>query len=146
LQVLLVDDDHNDRAIFGLAADRTDLDLWLQTASGAQQAMDYLEGHGTYADRAMHPIPDLLLLDLKMPGMDGFEFLTWLRASSKFAALPVVIFSGSENKHERERAMKLGANHVVTKPFDFDHWKAVVREVWEFGTNLKAGVPLPAKG
>src|SRR5208282_3260965 len=88
LQVLLVDDDHNDRAIFGLAAERTDLDLWLQTASSAQQAMEYLEGGGVYADREMHPLPDLLLLDLKMPGMDGFEFLAWLRALPRFSGLP----------------------------------------------------------
>jgi len=146
LQVLLVDDDHNDRAIFGLAAERTDLDLWLQTASSAQQAMEYLEGGGVYADREMHPLPDLLLLDLKMPGMDGFEFLAWLRALPRFSGLPVIIFSGSEDKHERERAMKLGADHALIKPFGFEEWKTVVREVWEFGTNPKARMALKAEG
>ena len=134
LQVLLVDDDHNDRAIFGLAADRTDLDLWVQTAAGAPQAIAYLEGEGTYADRTLHPLPELLLLDLMMPGMDGFEFLAWLKASPRFRELPVIVLSGSEDKHERERALSLGAARVMLKPFDFEAWKTVVNEVWLFAT------------
>ena len=138
---MLVDDDHNDRAIFGLAADRTEYGLWLQTASSAAQAMEYLMGEGVYADRQLHPLPDVLLLDLKMPVMDGFEFLAWLRASEATAKLPVIVLSGSEDKHDRERALQLGADHALLKPFDFADWKLMVKEVWEWATLAGRGQP-----
>ena len=136
--MLLVDDDHNDRSIFALAADRTDLDLWVQTAADAQQAMDYLQGHGSYADRTLHPIPHLLLLDLKLPGMDGLEFLGWLRADRKYAGVRVVVFSGSEDAHPRERALELGAERVLVKPFRFEDWIAMVRQIWEIGIKTRS--------
>jgi hypothetical protein len=63
LDVLLVDDDRNDLALFGMAVDKADVNIWLQTASGAEQAVEYLEGKDHYSDRAMHPLPDLVLLD-----------------------------------------------------------------------------------
>ena len=77
LDALLVDDDSNDCALFGLAVERTGLNILLQTAPGGEQAIDYLEGRGAYADRSIHPLPDLVVLDLDMrvgarlPGYSG---------------------------------------------------------------------------
>lgn len=121
-------------AFFGMAVDRTDLNIWLQTATDGHRAVDYLTGKDVYADRSLHPLPDVVVLDLKMPRMDGFEFLTWLRASPELGALPVVVFSGSEDKSEREKALALGANLQIAKPFEFEDWKKVVREIWDFAT------------
>ena len=70
LDILLVDDDHNDRALLGIAVDKTDLNIWLQSVTDTQQAIDYLEGRDGYGDRALHPVPDLVLSDLNMPPSD----------------------------------------------------------------------------
>ena len=133
LDVLLVDDDRNDLALFGMAADKADVNIWLQTATGAEQAIEYLEGKGVYGDRTMHPMPDLLLLDLLMPGMDGFAFLAWRKGCAAFSKLPVVILSGLGDQVRIERALALGADGFLPKPADFDGWTALARQVWDLG-------------
>jgi CheY-like chemotaxis protein len=133
LDVLLVDDDRNDLALFGMAADKADVNIWLQTAGGAEQAIEYLEGKGGYQDRTMHPFPDLLLLDLVMPGMDGFAFLAWRKGAPAFAKLPVIVLSGLGDKGRIEQALALGADGYLAKPADFDGWADLARHVWDLG-------------
>ena len=133
LDVLLVDDDRNDLALFGMAADKADVNIWLQTATGAEQAIEYLEGKGGYRDRTMHPMPDLMLLDLVMPGMDGFAFLEWRKGAPAFSRLPVVVLSGLGDKTQLARAMALGADSYLAKPADFDGWTELARQVWDVG-------------
>src|SRR6266851_5924353 len=102
LYILLVDDDHADLAVFGMAVDKTDLDIWLQPLTTGQQAIDYLEAKGVYADRSLHPLPDVVVVDLKMPQVNGFDFLAWRKASLLFASIPVVVLSGSKNPAEAQ--------------------------------------------
>jgi CheY-like chemotaxis protein len=146
LGVLLVDDDRNDLALFGMAADKADVNIWLQTASGAEQAIEYLVGKGGYGDRTMHPLPDLLLLDLLMPGMDGFEFLSWRKASSAFSKLLVVVLTGLDDKIQIERALGLGADGYLAKPVDFDGWTDLARHVWNLGIKHARDGRAPARG
>ena len=134
LDVLLVDDDHNDCALFGIAVDKTDLNLWLQSVPDGQQAIDYLEGRDAYADRSLHPLPDLVVLDLDMRLTGGLDFLDWRRASASFSSLPVVIFSGFAYQGAIETALAMGACTFIAKPFEFEGWKAVVRQIWDRGT------------
>ena len=133
VNVLLVDDDDNHLVLFGLAVGECKCDVRLSTATGGEQAIHYLEGKGIYADRSMHPLPDVLVLDLKMPRMDGFVFLAWRKESPAFSMLPVMIFSGLEDKREIERALALGVSHFLAKPHNFQGYKEVVQAVWEFG-------------
>jgi CheY-like chemotaxis protein len=132
LNILLVDEDHNDCALFGLAVDNTDLNIWLQTVSGGEQAIDYLEARGAYADRSMHPLPALVILDLDMRLTGGLEFLDWRRASPHFSSLPVVLFSGFAFKGAIETALSMGASTFIGKPLEFEGWIAVVRQIWNF--------------
>jgi CheY-like chemotaxis protein len=134
LYILLVDDEHADLALFGMAVDKSDLDIWLRTLTAGQQAIDYLEAKGVYADRSLHPWPDVVVMDLKMPRVNGFDFLAWRKASPLFSAIPVVTLSGSKDPVDAERAAALGANKHMVKPSDFEDWKKVVREIWDFGT------------
>ncbi len=133
LDVLLVDDDPNALALFGVAVDRADLNIWLQTATSAQQAIDYLEGLGKYADRELHPLPDMVLLDLIMPEMSGFDFLTWRQRSPAFSNLPVMVLSGLGDETQIEGALALGADGYFPKPGAFDGWVELVRTVWNLG-------------
>lgn len=78
--------------------------------------MDYLAGKGPYADREQHPIPLVVLLDLNLPMVAGFEVLTWLKEGPDFKELPVVIFSSSSRAADKLRARELGANDYWEKP------------------------------
>ncbi len=132
LDILLVDDDHNDCALFGIAVDKTNLNIWLQSASDGLQAIDYLQGKGNYTDRSFHPIPDLVVLDLDMRLTGGLEFLAW-RRNSPYSSLPVVIFSGFAYKGAIDTALAMGASTYIPKPLEFEAWKAVIRQIWDFG-------------
>jgi CheY-like chemotaxis protein len=132
-----MDDDHNDRALLGMAVDRTDLNIWLQSVTDGQEAIDYLEGRDGYADRSMHPLPDLVLSDLNMRMTGGLEFLVWRRSSRLFSSLPVVILSGSVHERAIDEAMRMGASRFIAKPFAFEDWKAVARQIWEFGVECR---------
>jgi CheY-like chemotaxis protein len=137
LTILLVDDDPNDLALFGIAVEDSVYDIWLHTASDAHQAIERLEGHGSYADRTLHPIPELVLLDIKMPRADAFDFLAWRNHAPNFSSLPVLIFSDSVDKAEVERAMKMGAHSYLPKPFRLQEWHAAIAQVWELGMKLR---------
>jgi CheY-like chemotaxis protein len=130
LHVLLVDDDHTDLALMGLAIERSGHNIWLQTAADAQRAIDYLAGKDIYADRTMHPLPDLILLDLDMPLSGGFDFLDWRKASAVFSSLPVAILSGSAYPGAIQTALSMGAIASFTKPDQFQNWNSLVEQVW----------------
>jgi CheY-like chemotaxis protein len=134
LYILMVEDDHTDLAMFGMAADKIDLDIWLQTATSAQQAIDYLEAKGVYADRSLHPLPDVIVVDSKLPQMKAFDFLDWRKASFIFSSIPVVVLTGSNDSAEAERIAKTGAKKLIVKPTEFEQWKRVVQEIWDFAT------------
>ncbi len=133
LDVLLVDDDPNDLALFGLAVEKADLNIWLQTATSAKQAIEYLEGTGKYADRGLHPVPDMVLLDLIMPEMSGFDFLGWRKRSSVSTKVPVMVLSGLGDERQIEGALTLGADGYFPKPAAFEGWVELVRTVWNLG-------------
>lgn len=133
LNVLLVDEDHSDCALFGLAVEKSDLDIWLQTVSDGGRATDYLEGRGNFADRTLHPLPDLVVLDLDMRLTGGLEFLDWRRDSPEFSGLPVVLFSGFAYKGAIETALEMGASTFIAKPVQLDGWMAVIRQIWDLG-------------
>jgi CheY-like chemotaxis protein len=133
VNVLLVDDDDTHLVLFGIAVRESKCDVRLSTAADGEQAISYLEGNGIYADRSKHPLPDVLVLDLIMPRMDGFAFLAWLKESPAFSMVPVMIFSGLEDKKDIERALALGASHFLLKPHNFQGFKDVVQAVREFG-------------
>ena len=144
LDILLVDDNPIDLAFFGRAVKRTLLNVRLQTLTAGQQAIDCLEAKGDYNDRSKFPWPDLIVLDLKMPEVSGFDFLAWRKASALFLSIPVVIFSGSNEPDDVKRIFELGANKHIVKPTDLEDWESVIQEIWDFGT--QGTVFIRAKG
>ena len=114
--ILYVEDDKNDVFFMEFAFARISAPHPLRVARDGRQGLDYLAGNGQYADRAKHPPPCLVLLDLNLPVRSGFEILRWLRQQPQFQALPVLVFTASSRESDRETALHLGANEFITKP------------------------------
>jgi CheY-like chemotaxis protein len=94
-----------------------------------QQVIEYLNGEGRYADRTRHPVPNLVLLDLKMPRVTGFDVLTWLRGRPDLKDMPVVVLTSSNYPDDLEAARKLGAADYRLKPSNPQHLVQVALEV-----------------
>jgi len=92
-----------------------------------EEAVVYLSGIGKYSNRSEFPLPWLVLLDLKMPRMDGFEVLRWIRQESACKSLTVVVLTSSEQIRDVNRAYSLGANSFMVKPTDFENLVALVQ-------------------
>jgi CheY-like chemotaxis protein len=116
--LLLVDDDINSPLLVTIALRQLHPPPLLCYVPNAIQATEYLLGRGAFADRLAHPWPHLVLLDLRMPIMDGFEFLVWVRARPEFKTLPIVVLTDSINPQDLSRAYQLGATSFLVKPPD----------------------------
>lgn len=90
------------------------------------EAIEYLKGEGKYADRAMFPLPYVVLSDLKMPKINGFELLEWIRRQSEFPYLPVVVLTSSDEVRDIQKAYGLGANSFLVKPYHPDELNEIV--------------------
>jgi len=121
--VLYVEDDPGDAALMQHAWNRAEMENPLVVLPDAEEGQRYIAGEGHYANRTDHPMPCLILLDLKLPKMmSGLDVLTWIREQPSFRSLPVVILSSSSERHNIEAAHALGANAYRTKPEGFDEW------------------------
>jgi len=119
LRILHIEDSEEDLILFGRACDAAGLSTVFHTVEDGQQAVAYLKGEGEFRDRNRHPFPDLIILDLNLPGMDGFGFLEWLRHESGFS-LPVLIFTISGCAEDKAKALAAGAAGYFVKPRDFE--------------------------
>jgi CheY-like chemotaxis protein len=118
--VLAAEDDEFDAFILKRVFERIATPSRLVIVSDGQEAVDYLHGEGSYADRLTYPLPALLLLDLKMPRMNGFDVLAWLSERSQFKNLPVIVLSASCHETDIQKARQMGAWQFCTKPMAFE--------------------------
>ena len=116
--VLLAEDDPDDVLLTELAFERARLANPLQVVRDGEEAIAYLSGDGQFADRDKFPFPILLLLDLKMPKVDGFQILEWLRAEGSHLHVPVAILTSSHHDPDISRAYSLGGEAYLLKPLD----------------------------
>ena len=108
--ILLVEDNPDDVFLVGMAFKKLGKTNPLVVVRDGEQAVQYFQGEGGYSDREQFPIPQLILLDLDIPGMNGFQVLTWLRQESEFRHLPMIILTISTYSPDVRRAYQLGAN------------------------------------
>src|SRR5688572_7424269 len=106
--ILAAEDQESDRIILDLAFERAKLTHPLVIVRDGQEAVDYLSGKGRYADRTAHPLPVLLVLDLKMPRMNGLDVLAWLAGQPQLKHLPAVMLSSSGDDADVNKARQLG--------------------------------------
>ena len=113
--ILVAEDSPDDALIFKTMFKRAALPYRLDMVEDGQQVIDWLSGKGDYADRTKFPLPDYVLLDLKMPVKTGFEALEWIRSQQAFRNLPVVILSSSDDDKDVRRAHQLGVTTYFVK-------------------------------
>lgn len=128
----MAEDDPTDAYFFQRAFKRAGLPVLLHFVRDGQEVLDYLQGKGQFADRTAHPLPQLLLLDLKMPRLDGFAVLEWVRRQPDLNGLQIVIFSSSGAPRDINRAYGLGANWYLVKPHSMEELTELVGRFKKF--------------
>jgi CheY-like chemotaxis protein len=131
--ILLAEDDKNDVFLMKRAFDKAGIGNPLYLVNDGQEVVNYMEGTGKFSDRNKYPVPGLLLLDLKMPLMDGFDVLAWLRTHSQFDTLPVVVLTTSRLPEDITKSLNLGVYDYRIKPPAFEDLVRLlddVRKCW----------------
>jgi CheY-like chemotaxis protein len=123
--ILLAEDREDDVIVIRRAFGRAGLTTALHVVRDGEEAISYLAGCGKYANRTEYPLPWLVLLDLKMPRVDGFEVLKWIRKEPGLRSLIVVVLTASEEVRDVNEAYALGANCFMVKPVDFENTTAL---------------------
>src|SRR3954464_4392217 len=114
--ILLADDSADDEFLFRRAVRLSGLANPLIVVRDGDEVIAYLKGEGKYHDRETHPLPKVLMLDLKMPRKTGFEVLQWVRQQPELKDVMVVVLTGSELSDDRDRSLAMGAQSVMAKP------------------------------
>ena len=141
--ILLVEDNPDDEALTLRAFRKNKIMNEVVVARDGAEALDYLYGSGSHAGRDMSVMPELILLDLKLPKVDGLEVLERIRADDRTRVIPVVLLTSSREEQDLIEGYSLGANSYIRKPVDFTQFMEAIRQVGMYW--LVLNVP-PPKG
>lgn len=148
-RILLVDDSANDVELTLDAFREARLSNEVNVARSGQEALDILfgrEGGPGEPGRTPAPLPDLILLDLKMPGISGLDILRRIKAASVVRRIPVVILTSSRDEGDRALTYDIGANSYLVKPVSFEGMLAIVRQIDAYWLTINVGPPDAAAG
>jgi CheY-like chemotaxis protein len=129
VQILLVEDNPYDAELTVSALKRSRLSNRVDLVHDGAEALDYIFATGAYADRAINECPRVILLDLKLPKVDGIEVLRQIKSDSRTKHIPVVVLTSSKEDRDLDRCYDLGANSYIVKPVDFDQFLDVVKQL-----------------
>lgn len=141
--ILLVEDNPDDEALTLRALKKNRIQNEVIVARDGVEALDYLFGTGAYAGRNVAELPQLVLLDLKLPRIDGLEVLRRLRDDPRTRLQPVVILTTSNEDRDVLRSYELGANSYIRKPVDFEQFMEAVRQLGLYWLVLNLAPPRP---
>jgi CheY-like chemotaxis protein len=142
--ILLAEDREEDIILIRKAFEKAGIRNPLCIVRNGEEAINYLTGVGRFSDRLCYPLPALFLLDLKMPGTDGFDVLRWLKTQPDLAPLRVVVLTSSEDIRDVNKAYQLGANSFLVKPLDFHNTIAMAETIMDYWLKTnRAGGPSP---
>jgi two-component system response regulator len=139
--ILLVEDNPDDVVLTERALKKNNIVNAVVVAHDGQEALDFLAGTGAFAARATDDLPELVLLDLKLPKVDGLEVLRAIRGDERTRRLPVVILTSSAEERDIVSSYDLGANSYIRKPVDFDQFVEAVRELGLYWLVLNQPAP-----
>lgn len=126
VEILLVEDNPTDAELTMRALKKNNLTNKLVWVKDGAEALDFLFANGTYADRSQADLPKLVLLDLRMPKVDGLEVLQKIKADEKTKKIPVVVLTSSKEDEDIVESYELGVNSYVSKPVEFDEFTEAV--------------------
>ncbi len=140
IRILIAEDEPGDRLLLERALSKSDFDISVHSVSDGREALDYLKRISRYRNgtRLAHPLPTLLLLDLKMPEVNGFEVLKWVRKHPRLCDIQVVVFTASEEPKDMRQSYEAGADAYIVKPQDPDEFMDVVRSMEQQWLNAHA--------
>jgi CheY-like chemotaxis protein len=127
--ILVAEDEETDAMILQRAFHDAHLPYPLTIVPDGSHVLNYLEGAAPYANRMQCPLPSLMLLDLKMPRMNGFDVLAWLAEKPQYKEIPVIVFSSSGHASDIEKALSLGARDYQIKPLHFETLVTMVKTI-----------------
>lgn len=130
--ILLVEDNEDDIFLMRRALKAADLLNPLLVVTDGQQAVDYLSGEGKYSDREQYPLPCLVLLDMKLPYLNGLEVIKWIRQQPPLQTLLVVFLTSSKNEMDIDHAYRFGANAFLVKPPSVEKLAEMLKALKEF--------------
>jgi CheY-like chemotaxis protein len=130
--ILLVEDRADDVALVRRAFGQLNLRNPFHVVTDGEAALAYVLGEGKYADRFEFPLPDIMLLDLKLPRMDGFDLLMQIRRRPELNPMRIIVLTSSEDIYDVNRAYSLGANSFLVKPNDFNDFTTLIRTLSAF--------------
>jgi two-component system response regulator len=139
--ILLVEDNPDDEALTLRALKKNNILNGVVVAHDGVEALDYLFGTGTHAGRNPSPLPQVVLLDLKLPKVDGLEVLRRIRADERTKLLPVVVLTSSKEEQDLLKSYSLHANSYVRKPVDFTQFTEAVRQLGLYWLVLNEAPP-----
>jgi two-component system response regulator len=144
---LLVIEDARDHALLVRVAARRALPgLDVRVAGDGREGIAYLAGTPPFQDRRSHPLPDVIILDLLMPEIDGFAVLEWMREQRPSISVPVIVLTSSQAPDHERRSLELGARAFYRKPGDLDTLDGVVRSIVEEWVDPTVNAALPSAG
>ncbi len=136
MEILLVEDNPNDAELAILAIRQAKFTGRIAHVDDGVKALDYLNGSGSYADRAGAPPPRVVFLDLKLPRIDGIEVLRRVKGAESLRAIPVVMLTSSQELSDVDECYRLGVNSYVVKPVNFDEYQAMISGLVSYWTRL----------
>ena len=142
--ILLADDNPDDALLMKLAFRKAGIINPIQVVKDGIEAVEYLKGEGPFSNRKRFPLPVLLLLDLKMPRLSGFEVLSWVRAEEGLKRLVIIVLTHSSESPDIDRAHDLGANSYLVKPSNFNNFVEMVKALKSYWLTLSEK-PRPSK-
>jgi two-component system response regulator len=129
VEILLVEDNPNDVELTLRALKKRNLANKVHVVKDGAEALEFIFGTGTYAERDINQMPKVILLDLKLPKVDGLEVLRKVKSDERTKVIPVVVLTSSKEESDLVESYRLGANSYITKPVDFDKFAQTVSEM-----------------
>ncbi len=137
MTVLFADDSESDVLAMKRAWKKLKIPHCLRVVADGEQCLNYLHRRGAYASPDSSPSPDLLLLDIRMPKVDGLEVLRRIRRAEKYRTLPVIVLTTSTLEEDQLKSYELGANAFIIKPVGFQNFSKIIKSISDFWQSVE---------
>lgn len=144
VEILLVEDNPADEELTLHALRQNKLANKIHVARDGEEALDFLFGRGQFPTRQLHQPPRIVLLDLKLPKVDGLEVLRTVKADPRTRAIPIIVLTSSKEERDMVESYSLGVNSYIQKPVDFSSFRDTVRHLGLYWLLINAAPPASA--